>query len=102
MGGGAKSCAPFSFAIWEDFMSLFALKRARVAVFAILGVLAASSGRAQTSTERIEIDGNASSHPVAHFWEKMFGSGSAILTLRESYRQVLREKKSIADFGYVW
>src|SRR5216684_4002289 len=101
MGGGAKSCAPFSFAIWEDFMRLFASKRARVAVFAILGLLPPSSGRSQTATERIEIDGNASSHPFPHFWEKMFGSGRAILTLRESYRQDLRETKRITGFEYV-
>src|SRR5712692_8355756 len=82
-------------------MRLFASKRARVAVFTILGLLAASSGRSQTTTERIEIDGNASSHPFPHFWEKMFGSGRAILTLRESYRQDLRETKRITGFEYL-
>ncbi len=82
-------------------MGLLGSVRARVALLAILGLPAPLPGRAQTSTERIEIDGNASSHPFPHFWEKMFGSGRAILTLRESYRQDLRETKRITGFEYV-
>jgi len=65
-------------------MGLLGSIRAHVALLAILGLLAPLPGRAQTSTERIEIDGNAASHPFPHFWEKMFGSGRAILTMRES------------------
>jgi xylan 1,4-beta-xylosidase len=56
---------------------------------------------AQTLAEAIEIDANAASHPLPHFWEKMFGSGRAILTLRESYRNDLRETKRITGFEYV-
>src|SRR6266403_1112404 len=52
-------------------------------------------------TERVEIDANASSHPFPHFWEKMFGSGRAILSLRESYRSELRETKRITGLEYV-
>src|SRR5713101_2494151 len=100
--GGARSLGPlFLFAIWEDFMGLLGSVRARVALLAILGLPAPLPGRAQTSTERIEIDGNASSHPFPHFWEKMFGSGRAILTLRESYRQDLQETKRITGFEYI-
>ena len=46
-------------------------------------------------------DANAASHPFPHFWEKMFGSGRAVLSLRESYRQDLRAVKQITDFTYV-
>jgi len=49
----------------------------------------------------VEIDANAPSHPFPHFWEKMFGSGRAILTLRESYRNDLRETRRITGFEYV-
>ncbi len=51
--------------------------------------------------ERIEIDANAPAKPFPHFWEQMFGSGRAILSLRESYREDLRAVKQVADFRYV-
>jgi xylan 1,4-beta-xylosidase len=49
----------------------------------------------------IVIDAKAASHPFPHFWERMFGSGRAILTLRDSYRRDLRAVKQITDFQYV-
>lgn len=56
----------------------------------------------QTSaTETIEIDATAKATPLPHFWEHFFGSGRAILSLRESYRQDLRAAKKIADIRYV-
>ena len=63
----------------------------------------AVAARAQAShpSEIIEIDASAASHPFPHFWEQMFGSGRAILSLRESYRTDLRETKRITDFEYV-
>jgi xylan 1,4-beta-xylosidase len=51
--------------------------------------------------ETIQIDANAPSTPFPHFWEEMFGSGRAILSLRESYRDDLRAVKKITDFQYV-
>jgi xylan 1,4-beta-xylosidase len=51
--------------------------------------------------EHIEIDAHAQTTPFPHFWEQMFGSGRAILTLRESYRDDLRAVKAITDFRYV-
>ena len=47
------------------------------------------------------VDAKASAHPFPHFWEKMFGSGRAILSLRENYRDDLRAVKQITDFNYV-
>ena len=47
------------------------------------------------------IDAKAASHPFPHFWEKMFGSGRAILTLRDGYRSDLRSVKKITNFEYV-
>jgi xylan 1,4-beta-xylosidase len=57
--------------------------------------------RSQSTTEKIEIDVNAPTTPFPHFWDQMFGSGRAILTLRESYRDDLRAVKSVTDFRYV-
>ncbi|MCU1225235.1 MAG: glycoside hydrolase family 39 [Edaphobacter sp.] len=51
--------------------------------------------------EKVEIDARAQAKPFPHFWEQMFGSGRAILTLRESYRDDLRAVKQITDFRYV-
>jgi xylan 1,4-beta-xylosidase len=57
--------------------------------------------QAQFSTDVIVADASAPSHPFPHFWEKMFGSGRAILSLRESYRRDLHAVKQITDFNYV-
>jgi xylan 1,4-beta-xylosidase len=51
--------------------------------------------------EQVVIDGRAQATPFPHFWEQMFGSGRAILSLRESYREDLRAVKQIADFHFV-
>ena len=51
--------------------------------------------------ETVAIDAQAATTPFPHFWEQMFGSGRAILTLRESYREDLRAVKKVSDFRYV-
>ena len=51
--------------------------------------------------ETIVIDAQAPATPFPHFWEGTFGSGRAILSLRESYRNDLRAVKQVADFNYV-
>jgi xylan 1,4-beta-xylosidase len=64
--------------------------------------LAASGGRArQSAEETIVIDTSAPAHPFPHFWEQMFGSGRAVLSLRESYRRDLKTVRNITNFGYV-
>jgi xylan 1,4-beta-xylosidase len=50
------------------------------------------------ATERITVDARASTTPFPHFWEETFGSGRAILSLRESYRQDLRTVKAATAF----
>jgi xylan 1,4-beta-xylosidase len=49
----------------------------------------------------ITIDAAAQAHPFPHFWEQMFGSGRANLSLRQSYRDDLRNVKQITGFEYV-
>jgi xylan 1,4-beta-xylosidase len=53
------------------------------------------------AAEEIAVDASAPARPFPHFWEMMFGSGRAILSLRESYRNDLRETKRITGFEYV-
>ncbi len=57
--------------------------------------------QAPAASQEITVDANATAHPFPHFWEKMFGSGRAILSLRDSYRNDLRETKRITGFEYV-
>jgi xylan 1,4-beta-xylosidase len=57
----------------------------------IVNGLFCSPCKAQNSPQTIAIDAHAPSRPFPHFWEQTFGSGRAILTLRESYRNDLRE-----------
>jgi xylan 1,4-beta-xylosidase len=75
----------------------------RLAIFSVLVVFPGMFARAQTvaTAQTIEIDAKAAAHPFPHFWEKMFGSGRAILSLRESYDNDLRETKRITGFEYV-
>jgi xylan 1,4-beta-xylosidase len=56
---------------------------------------------AQDSVERVAIESHAPGHPFPHFWEQTFGSGRAILALRESYRNDLRAVKKVTEFRYV-
>ena len=53
------------------------------------------------NTEAINIDANAATTPFPHFWEQTYGSGRAILSLRESYRNDLRSVKQITGFDSV-
>ena len=57
---------------------------------------------AQSSVaETIHIDAGAPATPLPHFWEHMFGSGRAVLSLRESYRQDLRDVKKVTGMEYI-
>jgi xylan 1,4-beta-xylosidase len=62
--------------------------------------LAAAPLPAQVA-ETITVDATAPTRPFTHFWEQMFGSGRALLTLRESYREDLRAVRSITAVAYV-
>jgi len=66
--------------------------------FFVFVVLMATSA---WSDEEIIVDPSGSHHSFPHFWEQMFGSGRAILTLRESYGRDLRLVKNTTDFKFV-
>jgi xylan 1,4-beta-xylosidase len=74
-----------------------------VCCFLATASLSVSSTVAQASpaSNVIVIDASAPQHPFPHFWEQMFGSGRAILSLRDSYRQDLRAVKQITGFSYI-
>ena len=89
------------------------LRLSGIAVFALIFPVVPGSASGITTAENagepqqspasaaIEINAAAPSTPFPHFWEEMFGSGRAELTLRQSYRDDLRSVKSITDFKYV-
>jgi xylan 1,4-beta-xylosidase len=95
----------------DEASGLRVMKRVfgRVALAAMLGApmlvgqLAAQqpAAVAGSGTETIELDAGAQGRAFPHYWERMFGSGRAILTLRESYRRDLREVKDATDFEFV-
>src|SRR6202048_1759072 len=65
------------------------------------GAYARPQAESGASPQTIEIDVAAPTHPFPHFWEQTFGSGRAILSLRESYRRDLRAMKAATDIHYV-
>src|SRR5271170_5300817 len=75
----------------------------RSPIIAICLLLAATlvSSQQTPATEEVTIDAQAPTRPFPHYWEQMFGSGRAILSLRESYRRDLETMKSATDIHYV-
>ncbi|HEY4355101.1 MAG TPA: glycosyl hydrolase family 39 [Acidobacteriaceae bacterium] len=53
------------------------------------------------NVEHLVIDAHAQTTPFPHFWETTFGSGRAILSLRESYRKDLDTVRAVTDFNAV-
>jgi xylan 1,4-beta-xylosidase len=66
----------------------------------VVGASLVSSQEA-ARTEEIRVNAQALSKPFPHYWEQMFGSGRAILSLRDSYRRDLRAMKAATDIHYV-
>ena len=79
------------------------MRKLRVLLFAGLALCVAACAYAGGPPDAapIVIDAHAPATPFPHYWEQMFGSGRAILSLRDSYRHDLREVKGITDLQYV-
>ena len=60
-----------------------------------------ASGAASAAPVTIVVDAKAQGTPFPHFWEEMFGSGRANLSLRQDYRDDLDRVKKVTDFQYV-
>src|SRR5436189_4498284 len=82
-------------------MTLRLVRWLRAASLCLPALALAPGQTQQPASETIAIDARAPGQPFPHFWEQMFGSGRAILSLRESYREDLRAVKQITDFRYV-
>jgi xylan 1,4-beta-xylosidase len=85
-----------------------ALSLALIFAFTPLGSYAGAAQQSSESSsqqpaleETVVVDPAARTHPFPHYWEQMFGSGRAILSLRDSYRRDLRDVKSATDFKYI-
>jgi xylan 1,4-beta-xylosidase len=85
-------------------------QRARRACILICGLslgAASAMGGAQAAPARapetvhVRIDAEARGTPFPHFWERMFGSGRAVLALRDDYRRDLVTVRQATGFTYV-
>ncbi len=63
-----------------------------------LALLCLSCPFSAQQPEALRIDAQAATTPFPHFWEQTFGSGRAILSLRQSFRDDLRTVKEATDF----
>ena len=72
-----------------------------VSVLVVLCAVGLCATPAVGAQEVVAINAQATTTPFPHFWEEMFGSGHAILSLRAAYRRDLRTVKGATDFEYV-
>jgi xylan 1,4-beta-xylosidase len=72
---------------------------AAATLVAILAVAAAAAE--QPEPDAVMVDGDGATRPFPHFWEHIFGSGRAALTLRDSYRDDLRTMRRSTAISYV-
>ena len=64
-------------------------------------VAALAQADAGSAAETVSVDTRAAGTPFPHFWEQMFGSGRAVLALRDDYRKDLRTVHHATGFKYV-
>ena len=69
-------------------------------LLALISIPVFCQSQAQNA-EVMVVDGAAPAHDFVHFWEEMFGSGRAVLALRDSYRRDLRQVKEVTGLKYV-
>lgn len=53
------------------------------------------------ASEELVIASNSPGTPLPHFWEHIFGSGRAILSLRHNFRRDLQSVHSLTDASYI-
>jgi xylan 1,4-beta-xylosidase len=68
---------------------------------AILTLAVAAAPLAAQMQETITVDAHAPTRPFPHYWERIFGSGRAVLSLRESWRSDLRAVRSVTGVSYI-
>jgi xylan 1,4-beta-xylosidase len=71
----------------------------------LLGITLSPALHGQSTPEsqpiNITVNTRDAGTPFPHFWEQIFGSGRAVLSLRESYRDDMRTVKGITGFDAV-
>ena len=72
-----------------------------VSWFVIAGAAVTCLAQTPATEQTITLDSAAAARRFPHVWEQMFGSGRAVLSLRESYRTDLRKVKEATGFTYV-
>ena len=78
------------------------MRISRLGLVLLMSVALVSGARGQaTATTSVSIDLKAPATPLPHFWEQMFGSGRAILSLRDSYRRDLQATEKVTSIRYV-
>lgn len=64
-------------------------------------LLVGSAIAATPATVQIRVDAQAAGTPFPHFWETMFGSGRASLSLRDDYRKDLDAVREATGLSYI-
>jgi xylan 1,4-beta-xylosidase len=72
-----------------------------VCATALLFTSTASAAPPAATTTQLRIDASAKGVAFPHFWEQMFGSGRAALSLRDDYRKDLDAVHQATGFGYI-
>src|ERR1700734_2833705 len=67
-------------------------------VAAVLAMGGVTTGMVAQTPVALHVDARAATTPFPHFWEQTFGSGRAILSLREEYRDDLKTVKKATNF----
>ena len=68
----------------------------------VAGLALTAAAPAQMSAPvNVTVDTKTTTTPFPHFWEQTFGSGRAILALRQSYRDDLHTVKTVTNFDAV-
>lgn len=67
----------------------------------LAAVLPGMAVAAEPVRQTIAVDIRAASKPFPHFWERMIGSGRAVLALRESWQRDLRDVKAVTGVQYL-
>jgi xylan 1,4-beta-xylosidase len=84
--------------LWIAFIQIEISTRLKIVIILVFACITPFIARGD---EQVIVDATAAHHSFPHYWEKMFGSGRAILTLRDSYRRDLRLVKGATDFKFV-
>jgi xylan 1,4-beta-xylosidase len=77
------------------------LATASLAPVPLAAAASSTDAASATASMTIRVPAEAAGAPFPHFWEQMFGSGRAVLALRDNYRRDVRLVKGVTDFRYV-